>query len=83
MFDTFTLPDVIGVIGSLTVCSAYFGISGGRLDGDKLPYQALNMTGAILLLISLYFRPNPGAILIEVIWVVIAIWAIVRIYLKR
>ena len=83
MFDEFTLPDVIGVIGSLTVCSAYFGISSGRLDGEKLPYQALNMTGAILLLISLYFRPNPGAILIEVIWVVIAIWAILRIYLKR
>ena len=83
MFDSFTLPDFIGIIGSLTICSAYFGVSAGRLDGEKLPYQLLNMTGAILLLISLYYRPNPGAILIEVIWVVIGVWAIARIYLRR
>lgn len=83
MFDTFTLPDMIGILGSLTVCSAYFGVSSGRLDAEKLPYQVINIVGASLLLISLYFRPNPGAILIEVVWVCIAVWAIARIYLKR
>lgn len=83
MFDTLTLPDLIGIIGSLTVCSAYFGVSTGRLDGEQLPYQVINIIGATLLLISLYFRPNPGAILIEVVWVCIAVWAIARIYLKR
>lgn len=83
MLDQLTLPDLIGILGSLTVCSAYFGVSSGRLDPEKLPYQVINIVGATLLLISLYFRPNPGAILIEVVWVCIALWAIARIYLKR
>ena len=83
MFDTFTLPDLIGVIGSLTVCSAYLGVSTGRLNGESLPYQLINIVGAVLLLVSLYFRPNPGAIMIEVLWITIAVIAIGRIYLRR
>jgi hypothetical protein len=33
--------------------------------------------------ISLYFRPNPGAILIEVLWLAIASFAIGRAVLRR
>ena len=83
MLDGFTLTDAIGVIGSLTICSAYFGVSMGRLDAERTPYQLLNITGAALLLVSLYFRPNPGAILIEVIWVAIAAYSLIRIWAKR
>jgi hypothetical protein len=35
------------------------------------------------LLISLYYRPNPGAIVIEVLWLAIAGFAIVRALLRR
>ncbi len=79
----FTLADWVGVVGSLTICSAYGLVSWGRIDPERLPYQVANATGAILLLISLYYRPNPGAILIEAIWLLIAGSAILRILRRR
>ena len=68
MFEDFTVMDGVGVIGSLTICSAYWAVSNGKVDPE----------GAALLLASLYFRPNPGAILIEAIWVVIATFGIYK-----
>ena len=63
--------------------SAYLAVSLGRVDAERLPYQLINISGAVLLLISLYFRPNLGAIVIEVLWITIALIAIGRIYLRR
>ena len=78
MFEDFTVMDGVGVIGSLTICSAYWAVSNGKVDAEGIRYHLMNITGAALLLASLYFRPNPGAILIEAIWVVIATFGIVR-----
>ena len=41
------------------------------------------LVGAVLLLVSLWYRPNPGAILIEVIWAAIALAALARLLLRR
>ena len=38
----------------------------------------MNLIGALMILLSLYYRPNAGAILIEVLWVVIAIASLTR-----
>lgn len=83
MLDDFTFFDLLGVIGSLTICAAYFAVSSGRLDPQRTPYQLFNIAGAALLLVSLWFRPNPGAILIEAIWVLIALWSLAQIWLRR
>ncbi len=83
MLEGFTWMDAIGIVGSLTICAAYFMVSRRQLDPEALPYQLMNLGGAVLLLISLYFRPNPGAILIEATWVAIALTAILRIFRTR
>ena len=83
MFAGYGFTDALGIVGSLMICSAYFAVSTGRMRGETLSFQFLNAGGAILLLISLYFRPNPGAILIEALWLVIALVAIGRILLGR
>ena len=75
--------DLVGIVGSVLVCSGYFAVSTGRLHGEALSFQLLNASGAALLLVSLYFRPNPGAILIEAVWLAIALGAIARILLRR
>ncbi len=43
----------------------------------------MNLGGAALLLYSLWFRPNPGAVLIEVIWAAIALLALARLLRRR
>ena len=77
------LTDLVGVAGSLCVCSAYFMVSRGKLDATGFPYHILNLVGAGLLLVSLYFKPNLGAIMIEAIWAVIAAGSIIGLLIHR
>jgi hypothetical protein len=83
MWSDFTFLDFIGVIGSLMICGAYLAVSLQRVDPQGFAFHIVNASGSILLLISLYFRPNPGAILIEVLWLAIASFGICRALLKR
>lgn len=80
MLTDFTFADALGVIGSLTICSAYAAVSTARMNPGRAPYQWMNAAGSIMLLVSLWFRPNPGAILIEVLWLTIALWSLARIW---
>lgn len=83
MWNDFTFLDGIGVIGSLLMCSAYLLVSLGRVDPEGFRFHIVNAAGAILLLVSLYFRPNPGAIVIELVWLAVAVMGITRAYLRR
>ena len=83
MFADFGLFDVVGIIGSFFIAGAYFGVSMGRLDGERPPFQWLNLAGAVMILSSLWFRPNAGAIMIEVLWIGIAIFALGKYYWRR
>jgi len=83
MWEDFTLLDFVGLVGALTICAAYLLVSLRRVDPEGFRFHIVNAAGSILLLISLYFRPNPGAILIEVLWLAIAAMGIGRALLKR
>jgi hypothetical protein len=83
MWNDFTFLDFVGVVGSLLICAAYLAVSLKRVDPEGFRYHTVNATGSILLLISLYFRPNPGAILIEVLWLAIAGFGIARAFVIR
>ncbi len=83
MWNDFTFLDFLGVVGSLMICAAYLAVSLRRVDPEGFRFHIVNATGSILLLISLYFRPNPGAILIEVLWLAIAGFGIARALLRR
>lgn len=83
MWDSLTVMDLVGVIGSLLICAAYLLVSVGRVDAEGVRYQLTNAAGAILLLASLWFRPNPGAIVIEALWLAIAAIGLGRALLKR
>jgi len=74
-----TFPDWLGIAGSSMICTAYLAVANGWVDARRLGYHVINLAGSVLLLISLYYRPNAGAILIEVLWASIAIYALVRI----
>lgn len=83
MLFEFTVFDWIGILGSLIIAAAYLAVSGGRINAEHPTFQLLNLMGALLVLTSLYFRPNPGAILIEVLWTGIAIFTLFRFFRRR
>ncbi len=77
------MADLVGTIGALMVCAAYFMVSRGMVDPEGAAYHLVNLCGALMLLVSLWFRPNPGAILIETIWALIALLALVSLLYRR
>lgn len=77
-----TLPDGVGLIGVAMIVATYGLSQTGRMAIDKPAYPAINAVGAVLILISLYFRPNPASIVIEVFWLAISLTGMARTLLK-
>jgi hypothetical protein len=77
------LIDILGWIGSAEVIAAYGLNSYQKIKSDSLPFQLLNLTGGLFLIVyTLYYNAKASAA-INVVWVVIALAAIVRIVKKR
>ncbi|KMW59304.1 hypothetical protein AIOL_004286 [Candidatus Rhodobacter oscarellae] len=79
---SFTWIDWVGVLGSLCIASAYLAVTRGWVDPERPAFNLWNLLGALLILFSLYFEPVPGAILIELFWILIAGSALLR-YARR
>ena len=81
--ENFNFIDVLGIIGSFGISGAYLAATRNWLAADQPVFNLLNLIGAGLILLSLYYRPNAGAIMIEVLWITIAIWALASWVIKR
>ena len=69
-------------MGSLLIAGAYYGVSNEYFSPKNLLYHLINLIGSFSILISLYYKPNPGAIIIELLWIFIAISSIYKYFLK-
>ncbi|HYC97492.1 CBU_0592 family membrane protein [Brevundimonas sp.] len=78
-----SLPDILGVVGVLMILTAYAGATSGRLDARRAPALLLNLTGALLILVSLYFDFNLSAVLMEGAWALVAVYGLVQLALGR
>tara|TARA_R110002124_G_scaffold183303_1_gene350691 strand:- start:2117 stop:2371 length:255 start_codon:yes stop_codon:yes gene_type:complete len=76
-----TPVDALGVVGVLLILIAYAGATSGRLDARRAPALLLNLAGALLILVSLYFDFNLSAVLMEGAWAAVAIIGLVRLAL--
>ena len=83
MLEDMTLIDWLGVLGSILIASAYLSVTRAWVDAERPAFNLINLVGAGLILWSLWFRPNAGAILIELLWICIAVVALARWALKR
>ena len=67
----------IGMLGTAMVVMAYFLMQVERVDPKSLSYNLINLIGAILLLISLWFHFNLASFVIEIFWIaasLIGLW---------
>lgn len=69
---------IIGFIGMAFVVYSYFLLQAKKTDLSSLYYQLLNLIGAILLLISLFVHFNLGSFIIEIFWILITIYGIIK-----
>jgi len=75
--------DWVGLIGTLFVLLAFFLLQAGRLAGNGIVYQLLNLFGAAGVLISLLGTFNPAVFVLELTWVAISAYGIVRSFGAR
>lgn len=77
---------VIGWIGSLALVAAYFLVARGVWAGDSLKYNALNMSGAVLLIINCaYVNAWPSAVA-NLFFLAVGVYTVVtvkRAYMKQ
>ncbi|MCI4660605.1 MAG: hypothetical protein MRY63_02120 [Neomegalonema sp.] len=78
-----TVPDLVGVVGAICVLYAYWAVSNDRLSAKSATFHAINALGAVLLLFSLLFKPNLGSIVIELVWLTIALFGLYRARHRR
>lgn len=71
-----TLADIIGICGSVLFIGAFLYANRAK-EMDKLLFNAVNLIGAILLLISLSVHFNLAAVLLEAAWAAIALGGLV------
>lgn len=71
------------MIGSILIVAGYFAVSNKKMDASLPPFQLLNLVGAAMLIVSLAYRPNVGALLIEVLWAIIAVVTLARFWMRR
>jgi len=70
--------EMVGLAGVVLVLLAYFGLQSGKLRGDGIPFQLANIFGAGGIAISLVYDFNLSAMVIELAWIVISIYGLVR-----
>jgi paired small multidrug resistance pump len=70
--------DWVGLAGTASVLLGFFLLQAGKLHGQRIAFQLLNLFGAIGLLVSLYGKFNVSVFLMEAAWALISAYGIVR-----
>lgn len=76
------IPNILGIIGVLIVLFYYFLLQIGKCASDSLGFSLGNFIGSILLLISLWYNWNLASVVIEVSWLFISLYGIVKYYYR-
>ena len=80
---TVLLINILGWTGDALLLLAYALVSSKRCAGDSALYQSLNILGALLLIInSFYFSAYPS-VGVNVAWVGIAVFTLVKTARKQ
>lgn len=74
---------LLGLIASAALLAAFALLNLGKLTPDHYTYQILNFTGAGFLAASAANPMNAGVFWAEVVWALLGLHGIIRIWLKR
>jgi len=77
------IADIIGMLGTGLVVSAFLALQLEKLDAKGLTYNLANLIGAIMLLISLLVHFNLASFIIELFWIAASLVGLVKYIQKR
>jgi hypothetical protein len=73
--DGFT---IVGFVGAAIIIVAYFANQTGRLPSNDWRFPLANLVGAALIMVSLVTQWNFPSAVIEVFWIAISLYGLVR-----
>ena len=77
------LVEAIGIVGAVGILLAYGLNSYQKINSDSRAFVFLNLSGALLLIIYSVLKEAWANMLINVVWVAIALFAIIRMIRKN
>ena len=80
MFESFTFPDFIGLIGVGLILMTYGALTLERIDPKGWLYSLGNGVGAVLILISLFYSFNLASFVIEIAWLLISLLGLWKVW---
>jgi uncharacterized membrane protein YfcA len=79
----YELHDFLGNVGVVLILLSYLLLQIEKMSATSLLYSLVNAIGAVLILISLMYDFNLSAFIVEVVWLLISVYALTRRGLKR
>jgi hypothetical protein len=76
------LKNLLGWYGVLAILLAYTLLSFKVLTADSLPYQLLNLTGALGIMYEAYSKKDTQPVVLNIVWAIVALVAIGRIIIS-
>jgi len=73
-----TWHDLAGSAGVILIVGAYLLLQLEHVDSNELSYLLANALGAALILVSLFVEFNLSAFLMELFWLAISLFGLVR-----
>ena len=74
----FAWYDLVGFIGTLMILGAFFLLQAGKMAGDGVTYQLLNLFGAVAVLVTLLGKFNLAVFVLESAWVLVSAYGLWR-----
>ncbi len=79
----FHLFDLAGFIGVLLIIVAYLLLQLDKLPSSSPRYSLMNAAGALLIIVSLVFKFNLSAFIVEAFWFLISLFGLWRALISR
>jgi hypothetical protein len=73
-----SILEAFGWYGAAAILGAYALVSFGMLQADSVAYQALNVTGALGIVVVSRAKNNPQPMVLNAVWAVVGAVALVR-----
>ena len=70
--------DWVGIVGTLLILGGFFLLQAGRMSGNGLAYQLMNLLGAAGILVSLLGKFSVSVFLLELAWILVSAYGIAR-----
>lgn len=72
--------EIIGWIGAILIVGAYFYNINGKVKSSSVTYIASNLLGGIFFTINTFVHRAYPSMMVNIIWVIIAVAAIIKNY---